>query len=223
MPAISAVVPTLNEAVRLPATLAALSGGVGEVVVVDGGSVDGTASVAARAGARVVSAEPGRGGQLAAGADAATGEWLLFLHADTVLDPQWRAEAAAFTADPGNASRAAYFAFALDDLSPAARRIERAVAWRCRFLGMPYGDQGLLIARPFYQRVGGFQPLPLMEDVDLVRRIGRRNLVPLAVRAVTSAQRWRRDGWIARGARNLSCLSLYFLGVPPRLLVRLYR
>jgi rSAM/selenodomain-associated transferase 2 len=223
MPKVSAVIPTLNEAVRLPATLAALGGGVDEIVVADGGSDDGTAAAAARAGAKVVAAPRGRGSQLRAGADAASGNWLLFLHADTVLEPGWQAAATRFTVDPANAARAAYFAFALDDPSPAARRIERAVAWRCRVLGLPYGDQGLLMSRAQYRRLGGFRAMPLMEDVDLAQRIGRSNLVPLAARAVTSAERWRRDGWIARAARNLLCLSLYFLGVPPRFLLRLYR
>jgi rSAM/selenodomain-associated transferase 2 len=223
MPKISAVIPTLNEASRLPATLAALRGAVDEIVVADGGSGDGTAAAAARAGARVVAAPRGRGSQLGAGADVASGDWLLFLHADTVLEPGWLAEAAAYMAAPASEAGAAYFAFALDDPSPAARRVERAVAWRCRVLGLPYGDQGLLISRALYRRLGGFRAMPLMEDVDLARRIGRRNLVSLAARAVTSAERWRRDGWIARAARNLLCLSLYFLGVPPRFLLRFYR
>jgi hypothetical protein len=117
---------------------------------------------------------------------------------------------------------AATFTLAFDDASPAARRLERIVDWRARRLGLPYGDQGLLLSRALYDRVGGFRPLPLMEDVDLVRRIGRRRIRLLAARAVTSAERYRRDGWIVRPARNLGCLSLYFLGVPPALLAKLY-
>ena len=88
--------------------------------------------------------------------------------------------------------------------------------------GLPYGDQGLLIERGFYRRIGGFHALPLMEDVDLVRRIGRRNLVALDAEAVTSAERYERDGWLERPMRNLACLSLYFAGLPPSLLRRLY-
>ena len=84
----------------------------------------------------------------------------------------------------------------------AARRLERLVAWRCRVLALPYGDQGLLISRALYEAVGGFRPLPLMEDVDLVRRLGRSRLPPLPVPAVTSAERWRREGWRRRSARN---------------------
>lgn len=225
---LSIVLPTLDAAATLARTLAALgpppwNGMAGEIVIADGGSRDTTHTVAAAAGARWIDAPPGRGAQLAAGAAGARGDWLLFLHADTMLDAGWNVAVAGFAEDPGNAERAAYFALALDDAGPQARRLERAVAWRCRSLALPYGDQGLLIAAPFYRRLGGFRPLPLMEDVDLVRRIGRRRLVPLPVKAITSADRWRRDGWTLRSARNLACLSLYFLGVPPKTLLRLYR
>ncbi|SDD46811.1 transferase 2, rSAM/selenodomain-associated [Belnapia rosea] len=211
------VVPTLNAATGLGATLAALDGL--PVVVVDAGSRDGTVEIARAAGARVVTAPPGRGGQLAAGARAAEGEWLLFLHADTRPGAGWRAAVAAAMREP---ERAHYFRFALDDPGPEARRLERLVAWRCRVLALPYGDQGLLIARSLYEAVGGFRPLPLMEDVDLVRRLGRRRLVPMPEVALTSAARWRREGWRRRSARNLLCLSLWFLGLPPGLIRRLY-
>ncbi len=194
-----------------------------ELFVADGGSRDDTSAIAASAGARVLAAPRGRGAQLAAGAAIASGEWLLFLHADTRLADGWRPAVDAFMAEPRNHARAAAFRFALDDPSPAARRLERLVAWRCRALGLPYGDQGLLIARTLYDRVGGYRPLPIMEDVDLIRRIGRRNIALLPVAAVTSAERWRRDGWLARSARNLLCLALYFLGVPPRAIAAIYR
>lgn len=218
--ALSVVIPALDAAATLPATLSALSGHSAELVVVDGGSADATAAVAAAHGARVVTAPRGRGGQIAAGIAAARRPWLLVWHADTVPGPGWVGAAAAFLATDG--TRAAHFRFALDDPSPAARRLERMVAWRCRALGLPYGDQGLLIARALHDAVGGYRPLPLLEDVDLVRRLGAGRLVALEARAVTSAARWRRDGWRARSARNLLVLGLWRLGVPPRRLARLY-
>jgi hypothetical protein len=89
-------------------------------------------------------------------------------------------------------------------------------------LGLPYGDQGLLIHRDLLRAVGGVRPLPLMEDVDLVRRLGRARLRALPADAVTAAERWERDGYLWRSARNLLCLSLWFAGVPPRLIQRLY-
>ena len=217
------VVPALEAGAVLGATLDACGEAAGaEVLVVDGGSRDGTRDVARRSGARVVESAPGRGRQLALGAGEARGEWLLFLHADTRPAPGWAAAARAFMAEPGAAGRAGYFAFALDDPSPEARRLEWLVAWRCRALALPYGDQGLLVSRALYDAAGGFRPLPLMEDVDLVRRLGRRRLAALPVRAVTSAERWRREGWRRRSARNLACLSLWFLGVPPGAIKRLY-
>src|SRR4029079_13151931 len=112
--------------------------------------------------------------------------------------------------------RAGYCRVCLDSDDARARRLERLVAWRCRMLALPYGDQGLLIHRDLLRQVGGIRPLPLMEDVDLVRRIGRRRLVPRDVAAVTSAEKWHRQGWYWRSLRNIGCLMLYFAGVPPR-------
>jgi rSAM/selenodomain-associated transferase 2 len=221
---ISVIIPTLDAAGGLRDALLALTGTrlVREIVVADGGSSDQTVAIARGAGARVIAAERGRGPQLAAGAAAATCEWLLFVHADCRLSPGWEEAVEAFLAAPDAACRAGYFAFALDDPSPAARRLERAVAWRCRVLGLPYGDQGLLIARSLYDAVGGFAALPLMEDVDLVRRLGRDRLRPMPATAVSSARRYRSGGYLRRPMRNLVCLSLYFAGVPPRQIARLY-
>lgn len=226
-PCLSVVIPALDAAESLPATLRAVQAGrrdglVAEVLVVDGGSSDATIGVAEGAGARVLRAPRGRGQQLMAGADAARGRWLLFLHADTVLAEGWDAAARTFIDGPGSGERAAVFRFTLDDFDPRARRVERLARWRGGALGIPYGDQGLLIARAFYSALGGFRPLPLMEDVDLVRRIGRRRLIELDADAVTSAGRYRTGGWWMRPARNLSILTLYFLGASPAFLKRLY-
>lgn len=218
---ITVVIPALDTAGTLSATLDTLSG-VREVIVADGGSLDFTQEVANRHGARVVTAAKGRGSQLGAGAARASGEWLLFLHADTKLEPGWKAAVDDFIADPANRERAATFRFLLDDPSRQARWLEQAVAWRVRKLGLPFGDQGLLIHRALYAEVGGYKPWELMEDVDLVRRIGRDRLVTLPVGARTSAVRWRREGWLARSARNVLCLSLYYLRVPPRVIARIY-
>lgn len=221
---LSVVIPTLDAAAELPATLAALAGAplVGEIIVADGGSCDDSRAIAGAAGARTLVAPKGRGPQLQAGAAAASGEWLLFLHADCRLAAGWERAVAAFIAAPGAAGRAGYFAYGAEDASPAARRLERLVAWRCRALALPYGDQGLLIARPLYDAVGGFAALPLMEDVELVRRLGRSRLQPIAATIRASARRYRAGGWVRRPLRNLLCLSLYFAGLPPRHIARLY-
>jgi len=224
-PTIDIVVPTLNAAATLGATVRCLqrardSGLVGQVTIVEGGSTDTTPDLARAFGARLVTSERGRGRQLAQGAAASTAPWLLFLHADTRLLPGWEHEIAAFIGQGDD--RAAVFRLRLDDCATVARLLERFVAWRTRFLGLPYGDQGLLISRHLYDTVGGFRDLPLMEDVDLVRRLGRRRIVLLDSVAETSAVRYRKRGYLARAASNLVLLSLYFCGVPPRVLARLY-
>ena len=218
---ISLVIPTLNAALTLRQTLAAVEGApVAEIVVADGGSQDGTARLAHQLGAKVVLAPRGRGSQLAAGARAASRDWLLFLHADTALAPTWRQEVARFI--QGDGTRAAVFRFQLDDQGPWPRLVERLVERRCRWAGLPYGDQGLLISRPLYESLGGFRPLALMEDVDFVRRLGRRRIVFLATAAMTSAEKYRRRGYLRRSLRNLSCLTLYFAGVSPDRIARIY-
>ncbi len=217
---ISVVIPTLNAAKFLPGTLASLGTLPREVIVSDGGSTDDTVAIAQAFGCRVVIAPRGRGSQLAAGAAAGQAPWLLLLHADTRLAPGWAEAASRHMAAHPN--KAGYFRFRLDDAAQAARRLERAVAWRCRVLALPYGDQGLLIAQCLLRSVGGIRPLPLMEDVDLVRRLGRERLVALDAEAVTSADRHRRHGYVRRSARNVLLLGLWFAGVPPRLLARLY-
>ena len=222
---IDVVIPTLNAGATFDATLASLGAGrdlVGTIVVSDGGSRDDTCDRARRAGCRVIEGERGRGRQLGRGAGETQNAWLLFLHADTKLAQGWPGVVRSFVARPGADGRAAAFTFALDDPGFQARILTMIVAARVRLFVLPYGDQGLLISRKLYDELGGFSPLPLMEDVDLVRRIGRARLEILPVEAVTSAVRYRRSGYIPRMARNAACLALYFVGVPLRTIVRLY-
>jgi rSAM/selenodomain-associated transferase 2 len=222
-PDLDIVIPTLDAAAIVGDVLAAFSETRMSVrrTLVDGGSTDGTPEVA-KAHARVLAARKGRGPQLAAGGAAATAPWILFWHADTLPVAGWEEAAADFMRN-APAGSAGYFRFRLDDTQPAARRLERLVTWRCRFLGLPYGDQGLLIRRDDYLALGGYRPLPIMEDVDLVRRIGRGNLHALDAEAITSAARYRRDGYVRRPLRNLTCLALHFAGLPAARIAALYR
>ncbi|MGH6989705.1 MAG: TIGR04283 family arsenosugar biosynthesis glycosyltransferase [Stellaceae bacterium] len=218
-PVMDVVVPTLDAAALLPATLAALAssrdaGLIARVIVSDGGSTDATPAVATAHGCAIVSAPRGRGPQLAAGAAAACAPWLLFLHADTVLATGWADAARRFIAQHDDCwPAAAVFRLCFDDPTGTARLLEALVALRVRLFALPYGDQGLLISRRLYRDVGGFHPLPLMEDVDLVRRLGRRRLRVLDATAVTSAARYRGAGYLWRMARNSLCLGMYFSGV----------
>lgn len=227
---ISVVIPTLNAQESLASSFnclipAAIEGVVSEVIVADGGSSDATERIAEAAGAAFVRCSVGRGRQLRAGAQAARGRWILFLHADTVLQHGWEQEAARFIREVELGERpdsAAAFSFALDDRGFKPRCLEAMVAARCALLRMPYGDQGLLISRNLYESIGGFRELPLMEDVDLARRLGRRRIVMLQSAALTSARRYKASGYFARMARNSLCLTLFYFNAPLRYIVRLY-
>jgi len=227
------VIPTLNAASGLSETLKSLETGrdlIAEIVVCDSGSTDKTVEIAQAGGAQIVIAARGRGAQLRAGAVATSAPWLLFLHADTRLEDGWADAVSHFIARPESAERLGHFIFHLDETDPAmaekARRLERMVAWRSDHFKLPYGDQGLVVSRDFYERLGGYDPVPLMEDVQLVQRAvlgyGRRTIAALDRKATTSASRFRRDGYLKRPLRNICCLVLWKLGVPVRVLVRLY-
>ncbi len=225
MKKLSVIIPTLDAASGLGDVMDRLNRGgdvPGEIIVVDGGSADTTTDIARSRGATVMSAQRGRGIQMAAGAAAAQGDWLLFLHADTVPGPAWRGVVADLMTSPDGGRRAGVFRLRLDDPAPWARCIERCARLRGRLLGLPYGDQGLLISAGFYESLGGFRPMVIMEDVDMVRRIGRRRLVILECDAHTSAVRYRRSGYGIRVMRNVFCLACYFCGVPLSLIARMY-
>ncbi|WP_170325419.1 TIGR04283 family arsenosugar biosynthesis glycosyltransferase [Ruegeria arenilitoris] len=223
MPApISIVIPTLNAGEALSETLPALMEGlhtglIRELIVTDGGSTDPTLEIADEAGAEIVTGAPSRGGQLRRGCAEAKGEWLLVLHADTVLQDGWSKEVGEHLATGKPA--AFRLTFGAKGFGPAW-----VAGWanlRSRVFGLPYGDQGLLMPRPMYEKAGGFPDQPLMEDVALVRALPRVTL--LNTRAVTSAERYARVGWMRRGARNLWTLMRYFLGADPEQLAQAYR
>jgi rSAM/selenodomain-associated transferase 2 len=228
---ISVIIPTLNAETSLAAALtalvpAAVDGVVRQVIIVDAGSTDRTLKIADHAGAEAILAPlRGRGRQLADGAAQARFSWLLFLHSDTVLADGWHREAACFIdrVDTGRLPLVAgAFRFMLDDLGLKPRLLEMAVSARCSLLRLPYGDQGLLIAKRLYDEVGGYRPLSIMEDVDLVRRLGRARITILSSAAVTSSLKYRRDGYMIRSVRNATCLALYYLRAPTRLIEKVY-
>ncbi|MEO1493747.1 MAG: TIGR04283 family arsenosugar biosynthesis glycosyltransferase [Pseudomonadota bacterium] len=222
---VSVIIPTLNAAAEIGPCLGALGaalleGVIREVIFADGGSDDAIADVAEETGARLVTAPRGRGSQLAAGATAAKGEWYLFLHADTVLSEGWASAVAAHMAR--GRDRAGYFRLAFRSDAAMAELVAGWANLRARLLGLPYGDQGLLIHRALYAEVEGYPEIPLMEDVAIARRL-RGRLRGIDAVASTSAARYERRGWIRQGTRNLTTLALYLGGTAPARLDERYR
>jgi rSAM/selenodomain-associated transferase 2 len=221
-PLVTVVIPVLRDTEAAKGLLAAMAVTPEvEIIVVDGGhDEDLDRYVRTRPGARLVRTTAGRGHQMNVGAAAGSGEWLLFLHADSWLPTGWLGAFRVL----GDGVVGGWFRFALDDDAWQARVLERLVSWRVRLFRLPYGDQGLFLRRRQFQRMGGYRELPLFEDVEFVRRLTRLDEVvelPLALR--TSSRRWRREGWIRRSAGNVTLLMMYFAGVSPDWLERRYR
>jgi len=225
-PLVSIVIPVKGEAAALEDLLRDLSAEIGpaiEIIVSAAMPLDDALSGVHARYTNVIWVEsaPGRGRQLNAGAAHATGKWLWFVHADSRTPHGWLAAFRALDEDDDMVGGA--FTFALDSAAWQARLLERAVALRVRWFNLPYGDQGLFVRRRIFESLGGFSPLPLMEDVEFVRRLTRSGRVRhLTLRLTTSARRWEREGWLRRSARNLTTLSLYALGVSPERLARRY-
>jgi rSAM/selenodomain-associated transferase 2 len=224
-PSISVIIPTLDEAHSLGATLRAVTrlghGARVEVIVVDGGSADATREIAREHGAQVILSARGRGAQMHTGATVARGDALWFLHADTIpppdaprliLDALWRDAKIV----GGN------FAISFDGTRFAARFL----TWlypQLRRLGLCYGDSAIFVRASVYREVGGFRPFPVFEDLDLVRRLRKRGaLVHLRARVVTSSRRFEGRSFAFTFARWSLLQMLYWLGVSPHTLSRLY-
>jgi len=218
---ISIVIPTLNEESNLEQTLRPLTGVQGvEIIVADGGSSDRTVEVAGGCGATVVHANRGRGRQLNAGAALASGEVLLFLHADTRL-PEGFQDHVWSILDRGAIAGA--FPLHIDDAHAGLRWIEWGVNLRSRYLHMPYGDQGLFVRAELFYRLGGFPNWPLMEDYELCRRLRRHGTIRLASQRVsTSARRWLKLGLWRTTLINQLCIVAFRVGVSPDRLARWY-
>jgi len=220
---ISVIVPVLNEATRIEQTLADVRDDAGELIVVDGGSSDGTAEISASAGATVVGGvRRGRASQMNAGAQAASGDILLFLHADTRLPTGW-AEAVR-TALAGPRPAWGRFDVRLDDPSPLLALVGAMMNLRSRVTGICTGDQAIFVSREAWRVTGGFPAIDLMEDIALSRRLKRLAGRPASLRerALVSARRWRSHGALRTIVGMWWWRALYFLGASPAWLHRRY-
>lgn len=223
-PLVSLIVPVRGDEGPLAALLAQLPIRPDVEVVVSHAGPAGAATTAIRAQhphVRWIEGPTGRGVQLNAGAAVARGRWLWFVHADSHLPADWIDAFGRLEARREVVGGA--FAFRLDSTAWQARWLEHAVAWRVRLFGLPYGDQGIFVRRPVFKTMGGFSPLPLMEDVEFVGRLKRQGRVThLSEGMVTSARRWETRGWLGQSLSNLATLALYFVGVSPEWLARRY-
>jgi rSAM/selenodomain-associated transferase 2 len=221
--AVSVIVPTLNEeAVLAPTLQRARQPGVQEIIVVDGGSTDTTPAIARQLADLVIAAPPGRAAQMNAGAERATGTILLFLHADTLVPDGFAQLAIAACATPGAVG--GRFDVNLQPASALIRLTGELMNWRSRLTRIATGDQAIFIRREVFSRLGGYACIPLMEDVDLSRRMKRAGrTVCLSERVTASARRWQKNGVVRTIALMWSLRLLYFLGASPHRLQRVYQ
>lgn len=221
---ISVIIPALNEELHIERCIDSLraEGFSGDIIVADGGSIDRTKEIAlSHTGVIVVESPKGRGTQMNAGSAAATGDILIFLHADTVLEQGWSRELSAALDDPSVVGGA--FRFCIDNPSAKYRLVEAWVHMRCRLCRLPYGDQAIFIRRDAFRTLGRYKEILLMEDVDIVRRMNKLGKIGiLKHKAITSGRRWVSRGLLRTAVINQITMLLYQLGISPKKLARFY-
>jgi len=220
---ISVVIPTLNEAGNIAETLLSVGHENNiQVIVADGGSQDHTVSIAESFGAKVISALPPRSKQMNAGAAQATGDVLLFLHADTRLPKNFDRLVLGSFAQPDIAAGA--FELGIDAPSPGLRLIERMANWRSRCLRTPYGDQGIFMLTRVFHEAGGFSDFSIMEDFELIRRLRKKGkIITVSAPVLTSSRRWQNFGILKTTLINQLIVIAYYIRIPPNTIARLYR
>lgn len=220
---VSVIIPALNEAAHIATTLQSVRAGCPhEIIVVDGGSADDTSAIAQAAGATVIQSKPGRARQMNAGAARATGNVLLFLHADTELPENWTRVVTNTLEKPGVA--AGSFGFRVAESFPGRWLVEWTTNLRSRWFQNPYGDQTQFLRRALFEELGGFANLPIMEDYELNQRLRRRGRVATSsAAAITSGRRWKKLGIIRTTVINKMMITGYRFGVCPHKLARFYR
>ena len=223
MPApISIIIPTLNSETELYETLGSLFEGIEnelirELIISDGGSTDKTKSIAHEVGAVLIEGSCGRGLQISRGVDKSRGDWILILHADTSLSLDWSVD----LLQKIDRNFAYHFKLKFKSKSPFARILECWAQMRSNFLGLPYGDQGLLIHRDLLNTTEGYPKIPLMEDIALARKL-KSKTKSVGILAQTGAEKYHKNGWLRQSMINFFLLAQYLLGKDPHQLFKVY-
>ncbi len=220
---ISVIIPALNEAHNIADTITNTGHGNNtEIIVVDGGSIDNTVSIAKTLGAKIIQGSPPRSRQMNQGADAASNDILLFLHADTLLPENFKRHVLGALMQPGVAAGA--FELRINSPVPSLRVIERIANWRSRCFKMPYGDQAIFMSSRVFHQMGGFPDIPIMEDFELIRRLRKKgDVMTLHQPVITSPRRWLNHGILKTTLINQLVVLSYFMGILPDTIARLYR
>jgi rSAM/selenodomain-associated transferase 2 len=213
---LSIIIPTLKIDDRLERLVMSIPQELRERVII----VNGGPETYSFKELNLINSNPGRGLQLATGANFASGEWLFFLHGDSQLPKSWlKVLAKHVDHDP---DKAFTFRLRFDDQGFFPRLLEYWVRFRCFAFALPYGDQGLFISKDLYDDIGGYKDMPLMEDVDIIKRIGRARLIVGSDEVITSAEKYNKYGYLLRMIWNGFCLLLYKLGVDPATIKKIH-
>ena len=217
---VSIIVPTLNEELALEKTLSQIQQlSPHEVIVSDGGSKDDTCKIATRLSQHVITSPSGRSLQMNAGADKATGDLLLFLHADNRLEPESYQKMLEYMENPKWIGGA--FTLCIDSGKWSLKLITLLANIRSKYFGLAYGDQGFFVRKEIFKDLQGFSPIPICEDLDFYRRLKKKgSVILLKEKAHTSPRRWIKEGIIFTTARNVLIAILFRLGFPPHILTK---
>ena len=218
---ITVILPTFNSSKNINKTLRNVNKYFKKIIIVDAESIDDTRKIAKKYNSKIYLSNPNRGKQLHIGAKVCDTDWFLFLHSDTLLGNNSYNEIKRFI-KINNKNKAAYFKLKFNEKNIYALFIENLVYLRNIIFKLPYGDQGLLISKNLYNKIGGFKPMPIMEDIYIIRKIGYKNLYLMNGNIITDADKYIRQGWIKRPLLNLICLMLYFIGYDINKISKIY-
>ena len=220
---VTIVIPTYNSERTINNTLNILTKIFKNIIVVDGQSKDLTRKICNKYNTKLFTLKNNnRGIQLNLGSEKVFTNWILFLHADSILENTAIEEIEKFISSDENKYKAATFKLKFDQVNIYAFLLSKVVTFRSKYFKLPYGDQGLLISKTFYNKIGGYKNLPIMEDVEIIRNVGFRNIKILNSYIITDSIRYKSSGWLIRPFINLYCLTLYFLGFNIEIINKIY-